>query len=870
MPEVRVVDPDSPRLRESARLMLRRHEEVAPEADVRSAIADFLVTTGLAARDEIRMEQDRIDLQTGDFVIEVKKRIGTGINPNPKWVSQLDGYLRERAQAGERERLGVLTDGRYWILRQSGIEEVRTAAPYGFEIPDADVAYRLYEWLRNESRMFEASGLPPTEDEVRRSFGEGPRLEMELAGLEQLYRAERDNPTVSVKRELWRQLLTAALGVVVDEEEDLDRQFLRHTYLSVVVGMAVQAAFGIDIRKQAVRDVRRLMTGEAFFTETGLRGVVESDFFAWPAEVGGEQWLTDLAGRVSRFDWRATESDVARILYQSVVPAADRKRLGEYYTPDWLAREIVDAAVTNPLEQRVLDPSCGSGTFLFAAVRKYVEAARAAGRAPEQSVDGLQRAVTGVDVHPVAVHLARATWTLAARDVIAELDSGAEDVTIPVYLGDSLQLRADTQSLLGGLNVSIDVEGDPETGGATSRLEFPRALVEQADWFDGLMYRIGEAIEAGQNPLMSLDDAGIPPGPERNTLENTISRLVGFHAAGRDHIWAYYTRNLVRPAWLSSEDGRVDVIVGNPPWLTYSRTDATLRTELERQSKQIYGVWAGGRYAPHQDIAGLFYTRCVDLYLRHGGTAAMVLPHSALQTGQYGRWREGAWAPQPKSLAARRRGASSAPMSPGTSADLSVREPWDLEKIEPNTFFPVPACVVFARKVSSDAARPLGGQADVWRGRAGGPFIRTAAPLTDTGDSDFASPYAEVARQGATIVPRVLFFVNVAESQTAIAKGIVNVSPRRGSKDKAPWKDLRLHELDTSIEKDHIWAVHLGETVAPFLLLEPRRAVLPIQRGAGGTCAKRLDECDLRRRPWRARPSYAHPLAGRRGTLGGA
>ncbi|MCY4556461.1 MAG: hypothetical protein OXF79_08815 [Chloroflexi bacterium] len=199
MSELRVIDPDSPQLRESARLLLRRHDELVPEADVRREIANFLVASGLAAHDEIRMEKNRIDLQTGDFVIEVKKRIGNGIDPNLKWVDQLDGYLRERVRAGESERLGVLTDGRYWILRQSGIEEVRTASPYGFEISEADVVYRLYEWLRNESRMFEASGLPPTEEEVPLSFGEGPRLEMELAGTERLYQRERENPTVAVK-----------------------------------------------------------------------------------------------------------------------------------------------------------------------------------------------------------------------------------------------------------------------------------------------------------------------------------------------------------------------------------------------------------------------------------------------------------------------------------------------------------------------------------------------------------------------------------------------------------------------------------------------------------------------------------------------
>ncbi|MYB24296.1 MAG: N-6 DNA methylase, partial [Acidimicrobiia bacterium] len=665
--------------------------------------------------------------------------------------------------------------------------------------------------------------MPPTEEEVRRSFGEGPRLEMELAGLERLYRQEREHPTVAVKRELWRQLLTAALGVAVDEEGDLDRQFIRHTYLSVVVGTAVQAAFGIDVRKQVVLDPSRLLTGDAFFAATGIRGVIESDFFAWPAEVGGERWLTDIAGRVSRFDWRDTEHDIARILYQSVVPAEDRRRLGEYYTPHWLAQMIVDAAVTDPLRQRVLDPACGAGTFLHAAIRKYVGAARAAGHPPRRILSGLQNSVTGVDVHPVAVHLARATWTLAARDVITEVDRGAEDLTIPVYLGDSLQLRTDDSSLFGSGLVTIDVEDGTGTATSRRRLEFPRALVEQADWFDRVMLGVSEAIEGGYDPRTALDDAGIDPGHERHILEATVSRLVALHEEGRNHVWAYYTRNLVRPVWLSSPDGQVDVIVGNPPWLTYNRVDATLRSELERQSKEIYGIWVGRHFATQQDIAGLFYTRCVDLYLRDGGVAAMVLPHSALQAGQYQKWRSGSWQQ--------------------TRADLAEVVPWDLERIEPNTFFPVPACVAFARKVGDEAPRKLGNEARRLCGRAGGPFTDKVIPLTDTGGDELVSPYGERARNGATVFPRPLFFVHVSESTTAIAGGIVSVSPWRSAHEHKPWRELPLEELvDGHIEESHVWDVQLGATVAPYVLLEPRQAVLPVRRGGGRVAYSTSDD----------------------------
>ena len=44
-----------------------------------------------------------------------------------------------------------------------------------------------------------------------------------------------------------------------------------------------------------------------------------------------------LARRLGRFDWSAVEQDVLKVLYESVIGAETRKRLGEYYTPDWLA-----------------------------------------------------------------------------------------------------------------------------------------------------------------------------------------------------------------------------------------------------------------------------------------------------------------------------------------------------------------------------------------------------------------------------------------------------------------------------------------------------------------------------------------------------
>ena len=185
-------------------------------------------------------------------------------------------------------------------------------------------------------------------------------------------------------------------------------------------------------------------------------------------------------------------------------------------------------------------------------------------------------------------------------------------------------------------NVTVQVEDEDNT-----ELVFPVSLVDRAETFDALMSDIAEAIEGDDDPNLALDDHQIAESGERQVLQKTIASMQRLHAEGRNHIWAYYTRNLVRPVALSRS--KVDVVVGNPPWLIYRNTASTLRTELERQSKDLYGIWIGGRHANHQDISSLFFARCVDLYLKDSGVIGMVMPHSALQTGQHSKWRTGAW-----------------------------------------------------------------------------------------------------------------------------------------------------------------------------------------------------------------------------------
>ena len=765
-----------------------------------------------------------MDLAALDTFIEFKRRIGAagGFNPDPKNVDQLDDYLAQSEKQG-RVRMGILTDGKYWLLRWPNAGPARTVPPYAFTLEDPDLWITLYDWLRDHALSVEEN-KQPSRPTIAEHFGpNSPTYQRDIATLKALYGDYAGYNTIKVKRQLWQNLLTAALGEIADSPAQMDDLFVRHTYLTAVIGMVVQASFGSDIYQLAETNPADLLHGRDFRNKTGLQGVVESDFFAWPTEVGGLPMLKTLARRVARFDWQKAPNDIASILYETVIPADERRQLGEYYTPDWLARTMVREVVTDPLNQHVLDPACGSGTFVAEAVAHFNEAAAKSSLDPKEALDRLRFSVSGIDVHPVAVHLARAAWVLAAQPTIqAAVDYGlAANITAPIYLGDALQLRFHTGDMFAQHNVTIQVEDDQNT-----ELVFPVSLVERAETFDALMGDIAEAIEGRHDPHFALDDHHINEPGERQTLQQTIKSLQMLHDEGRNHIWAYYTRNLVRPVALARS--KVDVIIGNPPWLNYNQTVSTLREELERQSKEIYGIWAGGRYATQQDVAGQFFARSVDLYLKDGGVIGMVMPHSALQTGQYTKWRTGKW--QAKATG---RGRN---RTPGRvlAVDFGYKTAWDLERLEPNTFFPIPASVAFARRVGEDGkAVPLAGEVERWLGKEGAPDIRrTRVGITDTSVLG-ESPYVSHARNGATIFPRCLFFVEETENPAFIQAGqTITVNPRHGVHDKEPWRSLDLDVITgQTIEKAHLFDVYLGENVVPYATLGPLKALLPLKTG---------------------------------------
>ena len=787
------------------------------EAEIQHDVAQFLELGDFNLEEtDVRLQPStdtggRIDVELGRTVIEIKRRLDTAAIRDAA-ETQIKGYLDARQnQTGERHA-GILTDGRWWGLYRSGeIQGLRLVAEY---INRGDVD-EIVVWL--EGALATKRNISPTPDEIESRLGvSSSSFKLDIDTLREIHSQYQNEPALDVKQMLWRRLLVDALGLGFadlseDEQSDL---FVRHTYLVLVAEVIAHLVIDVDV---TTTEPSHLTTG-ALFRQARISGVVEADFFDWVASYPeGIEFVRVLARRLARFDFSEPRHDVLKILYESVIDPGTRHDLGEYYTPDWLASQMVESVVDDPLHQTVLDPACGSGTFLFWAIRRVLDAEEAAGSTLQESILSAVNRVFGIDLHPVAVALARVTVLLAiGRNRLRQ----RPDFGVQVFLGDSMMWRQ-PDDIFTQDEIVVRTEGDDgQLPGFADPLSFPAGLVDDLQRFDRLINDLTHAAtnREPREPRRSI--AGLLsqlPHQDRPSVERAYSILCDLHDNLRDHIWGYYIRNLARPFAVARH--KVDRLVGNPPWLAYRHMDRSLQQEFRRQT-EARGIWAGQRLATHQDLAGYFVARSTERFLTVEGKFGFVMPAGALKGLHYAGFRTGEWTAQDREV---------------VKADLGEETPWRLTEIKPHPF-PIPSSVVFGTRTENEST-PLPTTVDNWRGElpAHGnlewsdvePRITRAARrvMVATGEG---SPYRSEFFQGATFTPRRLVTVlDATDATSAIGPGPGRrtIRSRVSSQDERPWRDL--DPLLGVVEERFLVPLYKGESVVPFRVLDPVVAVVP-------------------------------------------
>jgi N-6 DNA Methylase len=553
-------------------------------------------------------------------------------------------YIADRETEEGEKFVGIATDGRQWIACELDAGKLVKIKEINL---DPEKPGLFLAWLDGVVAL--KASLPPDALTIRIELGQDSvAFRRSSAALANLWSKLSLSPPVALKRQLWAQLLKLVYG----REVESDALWFQHTFLVIVAKCIALAVLGL--RED---DPKHLLSGEAF-QAAGIGGAMESDFFDWVvADAEGEELVRRIMAHVRRFRLAEVESDVLKILYESLIDRDQRHGLGEYYTPDWLAAKIVKHVIDRPLVEHVLDPACGSGTFLFHAIRVFLREAEEADMKPELRAAEVCARVEATDIHPVAVIIARVTYLLALAPALKHRQGG---LSIPVYLGDAMQLSI--SEIVGGKELTIRVPPPPAGAGGSGtpdahgreQLDFPDTFCRDPALFDKAIERMRSGSESGMTraqieaALLRIAEQHYRADvtqEQRLAIKDLGKTYVTFdklRREGRDSVWAYVARNLSRPLAFSASGGWASVVIGNPPWVAYRHMSSDLQKRFKELAKGE-NVYVGGKLATQNDLSALFTVRAASLYLRSGGKIAFVLPLAALSRGQFERLRAGSF-----------------------------------------------------------------------------------------------------------------------------------------------------------------------------------------------------------------------------------
>jgi len=176
----------------------------------------------------------------------------------------------------------------------------------------------------------------------------------------------------------------------------------------------------------------------------------EQNVFDWIYETNGalNEALQRLILRFNAYDFSGLSEEILGDIYQAFLPAAKRKRLGEFYTPPTIVDWLLEQTVYSHEEGKLLDPSCGSGSFLVRYVHRCLEDAKVRGLDVSFVLQELQKNVWGFDLNPFAAFISH--FQLMWAMIRFKPSRNQTDIpNIHVYNLNSLLRDDDVVSILG-------------------------------------------------------------------------------------------------------------------------------------------------------------------------------------------------------------------------------------------------------------------------------------------------------------------------------------------------------------------------------------------------------------------------------------
>jgi len=302
------------------------------------------------------------------------------------------------------------------------------------------------------------------------------------------------------------------------------------------------------------------------FLRIGIVNFLEADYFSWYLNEWDEELAKVIIGVVKElayYEVGTAELEPERIkdlfkrLYQYLVPKKIRHDLGEYYTPDWLAelllREIDYGG--NP-DTRLLDPACGSGTFLVLAIKKAREYREKHFMDLGEALDKITKNIVGFDLNPLAVLASRTNYLIAIGDYIRQRK--AERIRIPVFLADSILVERKT-TLYEEIYLLKTVAGEFHIPLSVVKKDLLTSVLGIVEDCVKNKYKLNDFKARVQREVEELNEQEI------FILSHLFDLLLKLEEKGKNKIWIRILKNSFAPLF----EGKFDYVVGNPPWINW-------------------------------------------------------------------------------------------------------------------------------------------------------------------------------------------------------------------------------------------------------------------------------------------------------------
>lgn len=656
---------------QTQRLMKRVKNETELRIEFEKILDPIWKTLGVENHptyDRTNLKGKRPDAVYGGLIIEYKyPKSFKSKHKLEEALQQLKADLIEKSQElDEKKLVGVGFDGeKIFFVKYRGNshhsspeENFIISETYAF---DSQTATSFLIYLRGLSR------IPLSAENLAEKFG--PESDLAHKAISALVNSKEywgDPIRVNTFYNEWKRLFGIVYGEDFNGTQNSGNNILAstykvgnkisfqellfsvHTYFAFLMKLIAaelisfketpyETSLSSELTSVPEKDLIRLLTDiedGGIYSRKGITNFLEGDFFRWYIDAWSPQLkeaIQEITRTLSEFEPATnlleptTTRDLLKKLYQYLVPTQVRHALGEYYTPDWLAEIVLNEVnYEGNNSQRVLDPACGSGTFLVLAMQRAKEYGLKHGMSATDITKNIQKNIWGFDLNPLAVIAARTNYLFTLGD----LANQTTKLEIPIYLTDSVltpgTIKLDTtyQSLEIGTSVGkfhiphewIKNEGELLNQALTTVEEMTKNR-----------YSVDEAMER-------LMNEGLASSTDKNIIENLYTQILQLEKENRNRIWARFLRNAVS----SLVCGKFDLIIGNPPWIRWDYLAKEYR-EATRIFWENYGLFSLKGYSQllggaKPDFSMLFVYAASDYYLKDNGKLGFLITQEVFKS----------------------------------------------------------------------------------------------------------------------------------------------------------------------------------------------------------------------------------------------